>query len=253
MIFTNTISERTTFHNVIKISPMNETLGQRIKRYRKKQKMSQAELAVACGWASQSRVGNYETDKRQPSLGDIEIMAKAMNIDYGELLMGEEGQRIASTMYDSDPLPDGSNVSEAFYRYRKSRLYPMISWVAAGERAESPDNFNPGDADLWLESDKAPGGEGYWLEVNGRSMTSDSNPSFLPGTYVLVQPEGFDLVSGKYYIAKHRDGETTFKQYVYDAGSEYLVPLNATFRTIELKNDEWKIIGRVIDTKTTKL
>ncbi|MNP37192.1 Peptidase S24-like protein [compost metagenome] len=83
-------------------------------------------------------------------------------------------------------------------------------------------------------------------------MVSNSSPSFLPGTYVLVQPEGFDLVSGKYYIARHRDGETTFKQYVYDAGKEYLAPLNPAFETIQVK-DDWEFIGRVIDVKVTGL
>ncbi|MGA4815423.1 S24 family peptidase [Pseudomonas aeruginosa] len=73
-----------------------------------------------------------------------------------------------------------------------------------------------------------------------------------PGTPILVQPEGFDLISGKYYVAKHSDGETTFKQYVYDAGVKYLVPLNKAYRTLEM-DDDWEIIGRVIDAKVPGL
>ncbi|WP_223533460.1 MULTISPECIES: XRE family transcriptional regulator [unclassified Pseudomonas] len=64
---------------------MNE-LAERIKRARKKAGMSQAQLAEACGW-SQSRVGNYEAGTREPSLADIESMAKTLRVDKSELLL----------------------------------------------------------------------------------------------------------------------------------------------------------------------
>ncbi|MCT7342191.1 S24 family peptidase [Pseudomonas aeruginosa] len=43
-------------------------------------------------------------------------------------------------------------------------------------------------------------------------------------------------------------GETTFKQYVRDAGSSYLQPLNPTFETLKV-DDNVEIIGRVIDSR----
>jgi SOS-response transcriptional repressor LexA len=150
-----------------------------------------------------------------------------------------------------EPPSDGENISPTFRPFKKAVSYPVISWVAAGKRAEAPQDYISG-ADKWFESDQNAGEHGYWLEVKGKSMMSDSSPSFMPGTYVLVQPEGFDLISGKYYIAEHRDGERTFKQYVYDAGKEYLAPLNPAFETIQVK-DDWEFIGRVIDVKVTGL
>lgn len=143
---------------------------------------------------------------------------------------------------------DGSNVSPVQLPWRASRRYPLISWVAAGARAESPDNLVAVNTEEYLPSTENAGDGGYWLEVKGASMTSVTNPSFPEGTRILVQPEGFDLVSGKYYIAQHVDGETTFKQYVYDAGWEYLVPLNLSFKAVSM-DDTWEIIGRVIDAK----
>lgn len=83
-------------------------------------------------------------------------------------------------------------------------------------------------------------------------MTHSGSPSFPEGTRILVRPEGFDLISGKYYIARHRDGEKTFKQYVKDAGVAYLVPLNTAFKPVEVDGD-WEIIGRVVDAKLTGL
>jgi SOS-response transcriptional repressor LexA len=141
-----------------------------------------------------------------------------------------------------------SNVMPAVQPWKAPRRYPLISWIAAGSRAESPTNLVPERAEDYYESTENAGEHGYWLEVKGASMTAATNPSFPEGTRILVQPEGFDLISGKYYIAQHVDGETTFKQYVYDAGWEYLAPLNPAFRTIDM-DDSWEVIGRVIDAR----
>lgn len=235
----NTISERDLFQPVIKI-PRMDTLGSRIAHYRKMKGISQDKLAKACGWGSQSRIGNYEKDTREPSLDDLELMAKALGVTVADL--------IGSAQPPSDRL---QNIEPALQPARAPQTYPLISWVAAGERAQSPDNFAPGVAEDWLSSTENAGLHGYWLIVKGPSMTAPTPPSFPEGTPILVKPEGFDLVSGKFYIARHRSGETTFKQYIYDAGREYLVPLNAKFEPVEM-DDTWDVIGRVIDMKAPR-
>jgi SOS-response transcriptional repressor LexA len=143
-----------------------------------------------------------------------------------------------------------NNVVSMVQPYKEEGTYPLISWIAAGEMAESPDNFAPGDSDERLESSANAGKHGYWLEVRGRSMISPTDGhSFVPGMRILVQPEGFDVISGKLYIAKITNtGETTFKRYIRDAGVEYLEPLNPQFETIKIDNNV-SIIGRVIDAK----
>lgn len=144
------------------------------------------------------------------------------------------------------------NVAPVPQPWRAPRRYPVISWIAAGARAESPDSLVPIDTEEYLPSTENAGDHGYWLEVKGTSMTTSNSPSFPEGTRILVQPEGFDLVSGKYYVARHADGETTFKQYVYDAGSKYLAPLNPAFKTVEM-DDSWVLIGRVVDARLNGL
>lgn len=145
-----------------------------------------------------------------------------------------------------------SNVTSAPQPWKAPRNYPLISWIAAGERAESPQNSGSLNSVERLESTENAGEHGYWLTVKGSSMTHPGSPSFPEGTRILVRPEGFDLISGKYYIARHRDGEKTFKQYVKDAGVAYLVPLNTAFKPVEVDGD-WEIIGRVVDAKLTGL
>lgn len=144
-----------------------------------------------------------------------------------------------------------ANVDPMLQPSRQSREYPVLSWVAAGERIESSTSYPTGVADEWLSSTENAGPNGYWLKVKGKSMTSDTPPSFPEGTPILIRPEGFDLISGKFYIAHHTvSGENTFKQYVLDAGVGYLVPLNPEYQTVPL-DDTWEIIGRAIDAKIT--
>lgn len=158
------------------------------------------------------------------------------------------------SLLTAEKRPDAgmNNTGPTLQPHRSPQQYPLISWVAAGERAESPDNYCPGDGEEVIESTENAGQHGYWLTVKGHSMKSDGTPSFPEGIKILVRPEGFDLISGKFYVAKHRDGETTFKQYVRDAGTEYLAPLNPAFKTVEI-DGEWRIIGRVVDAKITGL
>ncbi|CAQ85220.1 MULTISPECIES: helix-turn-helix domain-containing protein [Photorhabdus] len=67
----------------------NESIGARIKRLRNQQKMSQAALAELCGWASQSRIGNYESGIRNVSTDDAVILSKALGVSPAELMFGD--------------------------------------------------------------------------------------------------------------------------------------------------------------------
>ena len=146
-----------------------------------------------------------------------------------------------------------NNVAPMLQPRREARQYPLISWIDAGQGIESSNCYPAGISDEWLESTENAGIWGYWLKVKGKSMTSDTPPSFPEGTPILVQPEGFDLISGKFYIAQNSvTGDKTFKQYVLDAGVGYLAPLNPKYDPVPM-DDTWDIIGRVIDAKITGL
>lgn len=134
----------------------------------------------------------------------------------------------------------------------KASKYPLVSWMETDEQTDPLKNkeLQPG-AD-YLASTEDAGANGYWLTVEGSSMSHSGSPSFPEGSKILIKPQGFDLISGKYYIAEHKDGEKTFRQFVKEAGVFYLVPLNTTFKPVEIGN-EWVMIGRVIDTKMVGL
>lgn len=195
--------------------------------------VTQEKLAERLG-ITQGGLGHWLNGRREPSLDMINRILVELEIPPLVVKVAEH-----------------SNVSSTAQPHRDARLYPLISWVAAGTWAEAGDQLHPQAAEL-LESIENAGPHGYWLKVEGESMTSVTGFSFPPGVTILVQPEGWDLVSGKFYVAKLlATGETTFKQYVRDAGIEYLRPLNPAFRTMEI-TDGVQIIGRVIDAKAPR-
>lgn len=184
----------------------------------------------------------------------------ALNVKFASALarlLGEPvdrfSPRLAIEIASLAATTDHANVVPMLQPHKGAREYPVITWVAAGQGIESVGCYPTGIADEWLTSTENAGPKGYWLRVKGKSMTSESPPSFPEGTPILVRPEGFDLISGKFYVARHIDNdEATFKQYVMDAGVGYLVPLNPAYQTVTI-TEAWEIIGRVIDAKITGL
>lgn len=215
--------------------------------------LTQSSMAEQFGM-SQTAISMYLNSTNALNIRAASLFSSMLQVPVSAFSprLAEAIDKINEANFQADYEADPTNVGLAVQPTRRAREYPLISWIAAGARAESPDNFAPGDAEDWLPSTENAGPHGYWLLVKGPSMTSATPPSFPDGTPILIKPEGFDLVSGKFYIAKHRDGETTFKQYINDAGAKYLTPLNPSFRTIEIDED-WVIIGRVIDAKITGL
>ncbi|MDO9344858.1 MAG: XRE family transcriptional regulator [Pseudomonas sp.] len=215
-------------------------IGQIIRTARKAQKLSLEQLANQVD----SDTGNLSRLERGQQSTTPEKLKRIM--DVLGIKLAQVGQGMDS------PQDSGmSNVQMALQPTRGPKEYPLISWVIAGEWVESCDTFHPGDAETWLASTENAGANGFWLDVRGDSMTRAGNPSFPEGSRILVKPEA-DLISGKYYVVKLDNGESTFKQYIEDAGLRYLRPLNPAYRTIQIDGD-CKVIGRVIDTKMTGL
>lgn len=226
------------------------TLAERIKAARKYASLTQKQLADAAK-VEQPLISQLETGKALKT-AYLTHIAKACRVSAQWLATGEG--KMVPDMRSPDGSPNldkpwddlGSshlNVAPAQESHRKDKEYPLISWVAAGCWQEACDNFHPGDAEQWIASDANAGPHGYWLTVKGPSM----QPTFMEGSRILVKPENFDLISGKFYIAKLMDtGETTFKQYIRDGGIGFLQPLNASFPTMQI-TDNVQIIGQVVD------
>lgn len=215
------------------ISPMNDWIKV-VRDAMARQDVTQEKLAERMG-KTQGAVAHWLNSRREPGLADINQMLAILGLPPMSIQLPDD---------------DLGNVSFALQPSRSPRKYPLISWVEAGETTEAPSRI--GEAHKWLESTEAAGDGGYWLTVNGHSMTSTGNPNFPEGSLILVKPDA-EIINGKFYVVEMLDSEEkTFKQYVEDAGFRYLRPLNDKYRTIEIDHN-CRFLGRVVDTKMTGL
>jgi SOS-response transcriptional repressor LexA len=212
-------------------------LADRVKIARKHAGLAQGELALKSG-VKQPVISQLEQGKNLGSRFVVNI-AKACGVNPVWLATGMGAMTSEKNEFDANVV--STLAPGDFY------LYPEISWVQAGIATEAMVISNIASV-ATHPSDAWAGPNGFWLKVQGPSMTAHGGISFGEGMLILIAPE-FDLESGQYVVAKTLNkNEVTFKQYYRDSGKSYLKPLNPIFSTIEM-DDEWQIIGRVIDAK----
>ena len=208
----------------------NEVRGERLKTLREKAGLSQAALAEKCGWASQSRVGNYEKGVRKIGADDAAIMAAALDVHPAEILFGLE------SVSNVAPAPIGL------------RQIPIISYVQAGCWTESCDCRAMDGSIETINTDLDLGSMAFALSVRGDSMA----PEILEGDVVVIDPD-VDPLPGDYVVAKNGSHEATLKQYrprgTNDQGQEYfeLVPLNPVYPTMRSDHHHVTIIGTMME------
>lgn len=208
MLFSITKSESELFRNVITITAMKETLGQRIKRHRKAAGLSQAALATACGWKSQSRVGNYETDTREPSLADLRLIANAIGVDESEIILdykpsapegGAEAVESNATMigpfdvWDDETPLDGD---EVYVPYLKE---VELSAGRGRTVVEQSHTRKLRFGKITLRRQNVQPSEAVCVTVGGNSM----EPVLPDGSTVGVDQGATTVIDGKMYAINH--------------------------------------------------
>ena len=67
------------------MEPIEKQLGNRIRRFRETQKLSQEELAYRAG-VHRTYLGGIERGERNPSLKNLAAIAKALNVRLADLV-----------------------------------------------------------------------------------------------------------------------------------------------------------------------
>lgn len=174
-----------------------ETLGQRIKRLRKSKGLSQQQLAEACGWSSQSRIGNYESDLREPALSDLLLLAPALRVSLTELA-------------GTDELPEVPPADTLAVGHARGGAVPVVGHAQLGTQGYFEEIDFPvghGDGYLRIHSDDP---NAYGLRVNGDSM----HPRIKNGEYVLIEPNKA-FHAGDEVMVRTLDGQAMIKEYIY--------------------------------------
>jgi len=189
---------------------------------------------------TQSAVGHYLNGRNALNISSALIFARILGVEVDEIspTIGKELKEMHVYAKKIDVLMPNKKVS----------TYPMISWLNAGRWEDEPEPWKLKDADEWLESDASIEGIGFWLRVQGDSMTAQSGISISEGMAILVDT-GKVPKNGSLVIAKLKDtNEATFKKYVVDSGRKFLKPLNPSYPLLPI-NGNCKIIGVVVEAK----
>ncbi len=113
------------------------------------------------------------------------------------------------------------------------RRVPLISSTTAGHWAEVVDNFQPGDAERWIEVPASMGDHAFALRILGDSM----EPTIRDGWIVVVDPD-YPADHGKIVVVRQNsDTEATCKRLIYDGNKPYLRPDNDRYPIMEMRED----------------
>ncbi|MHC8334733.1 XRE family transcriptional regulator [Pseudomonas sp. LB3P25] len=216
-----------------------ETLGSRIKRLRKQKRFSQKQLAEECGWSSQSRIGNYESDLREPNLADLTLLAPALGVSVAELISGTGSQQLFSALTNQAPhtstlapIKVGSVVRPI--GPTKEGVVPVVGTAKLGmdgyfEALDFP--VGHGDGYLHIYSDDP---NAYGLRVIGDSM----HPRIKSGEYVLIEPNKM-FITGDEVMVQTQDGRSMIKEFIYLRDGVYRFDsVNQDHSPLHLDQDE---------------
>lgn len=209
----------------------NMTLGERIRAARKARGLSQPALARLCGWDSQSRISQYETDNREPQLDDLKKIARALGVPIESLVTGtNEIPHVSSRLRLTIKKPgveEGPDVGPYAMVpvVGTAQLGPDGYWVAM----EYPVGHGDGSLDVPTRDHQA-----YALRVKGDSMA----PAIRDGWYVVVEPN-YPVHPGEYVVVVTKDGRSMVKELLWQRnGQIVLMSVADGFERITLDMDE---------------
>lgn len=192
-------------------------------------------ISRALGVSSKA-VSKWMNAETMPRHDAMQKLAKFLRVDSAWLQLGV--------------IPSGANAGNVRFvaPHKAGNRYPLLSWVSAGAWCEAIEAYSLKDIDEWYESDAHVEGCGFWLKVEGDSMTAPTGLSIPEDTLVLFDT-GREARNGSLVIAKLEDAnEVTFKKLIIDGGAKYLRGLNPAWPLIPI-NGNCRIIGVAIETK----
>lgn len=211
------------------------SLAKRLTAAMARAKLTQAELARACGVKPPS-VHGWLSGKAKFLRGEnLLSAARALGVRQQWLATGD-GPMVSKDgdAANTEPGPD-----------LRGKV-PLISWVRAGEWCEAHEPFDRDDAERWLDCPVSHSAGSFALRVRGDSMTAPHGNSrtYPEGCLIFVDPERRTPVNGERIVAcLEGSHEVTFKVYKNEDGRQWLQPLNPSHEPIRTP---FKVLGTVL-------
>jgi SOS-response transcriptional repressor LexA len=192
----------------------------------------QARFAETMGWDTSSLTSRYLSDTREKRKNIGPKVAREIERRHGK------PANWLDTTHRQHLLAQEPTDHNVYAGPPIRAQVPLISWVQAGTWSANIDNFQPNDAEKWLETTARVGPRAYALRVSGDSMTDPGGTrSFTEGMILIVDPD-IEARPGQFVIVRqNHDTECTFKQLLRDGGRFYLKPLNPRYPILELRED----------------
>lgn len=233
---------------------LSKYIGEKIRYYRKKQKITQEQLGKRID-ASKARISNYETGYRSPQQDDLFALAEALDISINDLFppIKKGNNNDIMPLYSKLTEPRQAkvyNFAENQYKeqtveqnnvyqldeYHKEYLYGGAS-AGRGQYVydEPVETVSVHTADI----PNAP--YDIMLKVVGDSM----EPAFRDGEYIFVKrtEEIHNGAFGIFII----NGESYLKKVYLEEDKLRLVSLNSNYDDLYFdENDDIKLVGRVV-------
>lgn len=191
---------------------------------------------------TQGAVGHYLNGRNALNLSSALTFSRFLQVPVSDFSPGlaKEMELATPSQLDTNVTYDGP--------YEPKGRYPMLSWVSAGQWEEALEPYSISEINEWYESDTPVKGKGFWLKVEGDSMTAPIGQSIPEGHFVLVDT-GREAKNGSLVVAKLTDAnEATFKKLVIDGNQRYLKGLNPAWPLTPIDGN-CRIIGVVVESK----
>lgn len=178
-----------------------------------------------------------------------------MDIDQLKALMKEHGEtqaglarllkitpdKLSKTLSGKRSLRlEEANILSAYFGLDKPKeapvMLPIVGLVSAGAWAEGFENI----MGYMPSPDKSLSRDSFVVIVEGDSMDLVAKP----GEGIVVDPRECDLVSGRYYVVRNGEGETTFKQYKDNPSRLEPCSTNSEHKTIYPGREQFTVVGR---------
>lgn len=201
-----------------------DTIGQRIRRTRKKLNLTQKDLAKALREATHGSISQWESDITTPSAKNLYDLSIALECDFAWLLNGGKT----------------SNLIPASLKLFKIPLITYSQVILLNQSKDSNCLTNVEYITTSLKISK----ESFAIRINEDSM----EPEFKQGDIVIIDPS-IKPIPGEFVVAvKNKDVEAIFKKYRELSDDQFeLASLNPDYKTINTSDKQIKIVGTMVE------
>ena len=200
----------------------SKTVGDRIKKYRKQNKMTQGDLGKLLGVAF-TTVSSWERGANNPLMDNITKMARLGDVNVSDIIGDINPQNLI-------PVPNGDMVA-----------IPIIGTIACGDPITAEENII---GYRYHYRDTLPKGETFYLTAKGDSM----EPKIPDGSDVLIRLQD-DVEDGEIAaVLVNGDTEATLKRVKKQGDIVMLVAENSAYSPyIITKDNSARIIGKAME------